>query len=126
VDTKQLVDELVGMTKSKKGKGVESSEMDVRHASKAVVQKMSEGVKGLGEKTGEKVGEWREVGEDAKNTMKKDFVERMQQVRLNLVFKSNISQLISLHSEDPRPSPIRPRIPKRSPRNPDPSPQICR
>ena len=80
MDTKQLVDEVIDRTKGKKGKGIEGNEADIRETSQGVMQKVSEGVRGLGEKTGEKVDEWREVGADAKDTMKKDFVERMQQV----------------------------------------------
>ncbi|KAJ2936572.1 hypothetical protein H1R20_g527, partial [Candolleomyces eurysporus] len=80
VDTKQLVDEVFDGIKERKGKGVEGSKPEMRDTTKGVVKKVSEGVKGLEEKAGEKMDEWREVGKDAKDTMKRDFVERMQQV----------------------------------------------
>ncbi|RXW20171.1 hypothetical protein EST38_g5682 [Candolleomyces aberdarensis] len=79
VDTKQLVDEVFDGMKERKGKGVEGKP-EMRDTSKGVMKKVSEGVKGLEDMTGEIVDEWREVGKDAKDTMKKDFVERMQQV----------------------------------------------
>ncbi|KAJ2936574.1 hypothetical protein H1R20_g525, partial [Candolleomyces eurysporus] len=84
VDTKQLVDEVFDGMKGRKGKGVEGSEPEMRDTTKGVMKKVSEGVKGLGEKAGEKMDEWREVGKDAKDTMKRDFVERMQQVLIQV------------------------------------------
>ncbi|KAJ2918964.1 hypothetical protein MD484_g1432, partial [Candolleomyces efflorescens] len=80
LDTEQLVNEVTGRARGNKGKGVEGRELGIGETSKGVMQNVSEGVKGLGEKTGEKLDEWREVGKDAKGTMKKDFVERMQQI----------------------------------------------